>query len=235
MIRVEHIGNATLYCGDSREIAPTLQDVHAVVTDPPYGIGWNVDCSRFSGGKEGHQRRKDGLGGKRHALRIYGDDAPFEPSVWLQYPEVILWGMNHFTSSLPSGSALVWVKRNDAAFGSFLSDGEVAWKKGGCGVYCFRDTSLYGETRERLHPTQKPVGLMEWCAGFTSGIVIDPFMGSGTTGVACARLGRGFVGIEIQTEYFDIACRRVEEAQRQKDLFVAGKQESNAAHQEALL
>jgi hypothetical protein len=70
------------------------------------------------------------------------------------------------------------------------------------------------------HPTQKPIGLMRWCVGMTKGTVLDPFMGSGTTGVACARLSRRFIGIEIHEPYFDIACRRIERAYQQPDLFV---------------
>jgi DNA modification methylase len=72
----------------------------------------------------------------------------------------------------------------------------------------------------RMHSTQKPIALMQWCLGFVSGDVVDPFMGSGTTGIACARMGRKFIGIEIDERYFDIACRRIEDAQRQADLFV---------------
>ena len=216
-MRVERIGHATLYLGDCYEIVASITGIRAVVTDPPYGMRWNVDCARFSGGTAANHRR-NGLGGKRHAKAVRGDDKPFDPSAWTAYPEVILWGLNHFPYGLPSGSALVWVKRNDSGFGSFLSDGEIAWKKGGRGVYCFRDMSLYGETSRRLHPTQKPVSLMTWCLGFTSGAVLDPFMGSGSTGVACALAGRQFVGIEAETDYFDIACRRIEEAQRQGDL-----------------
>lgn len=218
--RTEQIGNATLYLADCRDVLPTLSGINAVVTDPPYGMNWDVDCSRFSGGTLANHRRRDGLGGKHHELPVYGDNEPFDPSPWLKYPEVILWGMNHFPDRLLAGSALVWVKRNDAAFGTFLSDGEVAWKKTGRGVYCFRDTTMYGEALNRLHPTQKPVGLLIWSVGFTDGLVLDPFMGSGTTGVACGRVGRPFIGIEIEPTYFDIACRRIEQAQRQRDLFV---------------
>lgn len=79
---------------------------------------------------------------------------------------------------------------------------------------------MAGETNSRLHPTQKPVGIMGWCVEKTDGIVLDPFMGSGTTGVACAKLGRKFIGIEIEPKYFDIACERIQKAYDQPDLFV---------------
>ncbi len=91
----------------------------------------------------------------------------------------------------------------------------------GHGVYCRRDLSNNAITSERVHPTQKPVALMEWCLGFLPGAkaVLDPFMGSGTTGVACVNLGRSFIGCEIEPTYFDAACRRIEQAYAQPRLF----------------
>ena len=114
-------------------------------------------------------------------------------------------------------SPLLWDKKNR---GMHYADGEFAWtffKKGTLRIY---DKALQGtEVRQdgREHPTQKPVGLMEWCIGFVpdAQIILDPFMGSGTTGVACMNLGRTFIGIEREPKYFDIACRRIEDAQRQ--------------------
>ena len=75
----------------------------------------------------------------------------------------------------------------------------------------------------KQHPTQKPVALMQWCLGFLpdAKTILDPFMGSGTTGVACVKLGRKFTGIELDSDYFDIACKRIEEAYRQPDMFIA--------------
>jgi site-specific DNA-methyltransferase (adenine-specific)/modification methylase len=74
----------------------------------------------------------------------------------------------------------------------------------------------------RDHPTQKPIAVMEWCLSFLPDCqtILDPFMGSGTTGVACAKLGRKFIGIEIEPRYFDIACKRIEDAYKQPDLFI---------------
>ena len=91
----------------------------------------------------------------------------------------------------------------------------------GHGVYCRRDLSNAAIANDRVHPTQKPVRLMEWCLGFLpkAETILDPFMGSGTTGVACANTGRRFVGIEIDPGYFDAACRRIEAAYRQPRLF----------------
>ena len=86
-----------------------------------------------------------------------------------------------------------------------------------------RDPLARGDYRGKQHPTQKPVALMEWCLGFlpNAETILDPFMGSGTTLVACAKMGRKGIGIELDPDYFEIACKRVEEAYRQPDLFVA--------------
>jgi site-specific DNA-methyltransferase (adenine-specific) len=230
--RVERIGAAELWLGDCREVLPTLGHVDAVLTDPPYGMGWDTNCSRFSGGPPETQLRR-GNGGRAWGDTIKGDDTPFDPTPWLALNvPTVLWGANHFASRLPVGTTLVWVKRNDDGFGTFLSDAEVAWMRGGHGVYCWRDMSMKAIERERAHPTQKPVGLMQWCIERTdAGTILDPFMGSGTTGVACARLGRRFVGVEIEERYFDIACHRIEQAQRQADLFVPPVPDLDAAYQ----
>lgn len=219
MSRVETIGDATLYLGDCREILPTLSGVDAVVSDPPYGMGWNTDSSRFSGGhRENVTRRQQG---RTDWGSVENDDKPFDPAPWLSFKQCILWGANHYSARLPVGTTLVWLKKLDSAFETFLSDAEVAWMKGGHGVYCRRDTSMNHSTGStfRAHPTQKPVGIMEWCVEKTEGVVLDPFMGSGTTGVAALKLGRKFIGIEIEPKYFDIACKRIEEAWKQPRLF----------------
>ena len=220
--RIERIGDATLYLGDCRDILPTLGKVDAVVTDPPYGIGLNTDNRRFSGGTVASIARRGNNVGPAGGKPIIGDDAPFDPSFLLNVPgEKIVWGWNNYADKLPRGACLVWIKRNDDAFGSFLSDAELAWMSKGHGVYCRRDLSNAAIANERVHPTQKPVSLMEWCIGFLPNArsVLDPFMGSGTTGVACVKLDRAFIGIEREPSYFDIACRRIEEAYRQPRLF----------------
>jgi site-specific DNA-methyltransferase (adenine-specific) len=231
-MRVEHLADGVrLILGDCREVLPTLGKVDAVVTDPPYGISLNTDNSRFSGGTKGNiAKRGNGVrtaGGKP----IIGDDAPFDPRHLLIAEAVVLWGWNNFADKLPRGTALVWLKRNDAAFGSFLSDAEVGWFNKGHGVYCFRDLSNNGIANEREHPTQKPESLMRWCLERAGGnIILDPYMGSGTTGVAAVKLGRKFIGIEIEPRYFDIACRRIQAALDAPDMFVErpapAKQES---------
>ena len=210
------IGAATLYRGDCLELLPSLQ-ADAIVTDPPYGMAWDTNSSRFSGGSNEAKARRGK--GRSDIPAIVGDDSPFDPSIFLGFKQVITWGANHYAAKLPLGTTLVWIKRLDGAFGSFLSDAEIAWQKGGHGVYCHRDLSIMAEAKHREHPSQKPLGLMSWCITKTSGSVLDPFMGSGSTGVACANLGRPFIGIEIDTKYFDIACKRIEAAYAQGRLF----------------
>jgi site-specific DNA-methyltransferase (adenine-specific)/modification methylase len=198
--------------------------VDAVVTDPPYGINHSGDSSRFSGG-EG-RRGKGSVHGP-----IPGDDRPFDPeAIWLGRYQ-IFFGANNFPERLRPGSFLVWAKRRPAAYGTFLSDGEVAWLSKGRGVYLFEHIFAGSSVAVEYcndpyapsaHPFQKPIAVMEWCLGFIEDAqtILDPFMGSGTTGVACARLGRKFIGIEIEEKYFNIAVKRITEAYRQRDLFV---------------
>jgi hypothetical protein len=193
----------TIYHGDCREIAPTLTRDVAVVSDPPYGMGWNTDTTRFSGGVAKVSR------GRNWGAAIVADDEPFDPTPWLDYPHVVLFGANHFGRHLPVGTTLVWLKRHDEAFGSFLSDGEIAWRKGGFGVYAYRSLRAPGAT---WHPTQKPLDVMRWCierSGAPESMpVLDPYMGSGTTIEAAKSIGRRAIGIEIEERYCEIAARR---------------------------
>jgi len=204
----------TIYHGDYREILPTLGPVDLVLSDPPYGMKWNTDTARFSGGSDESKARR-GVG-KSNQARITEDDRPFDPSPWLPFPKVILWGCNHYAARLPVGTTLVWIKRSDRGFGTFLSDAEVAWMKGGHGVYCFRDLSLLLATRQRLHPNQKPLPLMRWCieqAGEGVETILDPFMGSGSTLVAAYRLARLAIGIEIEERHCETAAKRLDRPQ----------------------
>lgn len=224
-MREEIIGRARLILGDCRDVLPTLPKVDAVVTDPPYGINLNTDNTRFSGGNPASVAKRGTKIGSANGLGIIEDDKPFDPAFLLKLPgDKIIWGWNNYPDRLPRGACLIWLKRNDAAFGSFLSDAELAWMSKGHGVYCKRDLSNAAIANNRVHPTQKPITLMEWCLGFIpkAQTILDPFMGSGTTGVAAVRMGRNFVGVELHEPYFDIAVRRIEQAQRQGDLFIDG-------------
>lgn len=224
-VRVEQIGNATLYLGDCRDVLPTLGEVDCIVTDPPYGMKWD---GKITSGRNTTSATKPGSKTKHYGVRIVGDDIAPDLSALIASRECIVWGANHLMGQLPSGGMLVWVKRNDEGFGSFLSDAEVAWFNFGTGVYCFRHTgdargkAPGGGALTRWHPNQKPVQLMAWCIDKTRGeVVIDPFMGSGTTGVAAVQRGRRFVGCEIDPTYFEAACQRIAEAQRHADMFAA--------------
>jgi len=120
----------------------------------------------------------------------------------------IIWGGNYFPLP-PSRCWLVW---NKPERGFSLAEAELAWTSFDAVVRVFDGNR---SEPDRVHPTQKTVALMRWCVAKTTGDILDPFMGSGTTGVACMNLGRKFIGIEIEPKYFDIACERIENAQRQ--------------------
>ena len=201
----------TLLLADCRELPRIEAD--AVISDPPYGMNLDTDNSRFSGGNTASIARRGNGIGTGEGKGIIGDNEPFDPSPWLNYPAVALFGANHYAARLPVGTTLVWLKRHDAGFGSFLSDAEIAWVKGGCGVYAKRDLSMNGEALTRCHPCQKPVALMAWVmerakvpVGAT---VLDPYMGSGSTAIACIRTGRKFIGVERDQTHFQNAVQRV--------------------------
>jgi site-specific DNA-methyltransferase (adenine-specific) len=212
-MRREVIGACELYLGDCREVLPTLGKVDAVVTDPPYGIGFNHD----GGGQ--------GIWARRNEGRIIGDDVPFDPAPFLNFKDVLMWGGNHFAHRLPKSAGwLIWDKKLGLKEDNF-SDCEIAWHKRGTRARVYRrlwnGLLAHEKGERRQHIMQKPIDLMEWCLGFVDGqTILDPFMGSGTTGVACVKLGRRFIGCEIKPKYFDIACRRIEAATRQPDLFI---------------
>jgi site-specific DNA-methyltransferase (adenine-specific) len=203
---------ATIYLGDCREVLPTLGAVDLVLTDPPYGIGLDTDNTRFSGGTAGSIAKRGAGSGTAKGKPVINDDKPFDPSFLLNAGRhKIIWGWNNFPDRLPRGSCLIWIKRNDEAFGSFLSDAETAWMSKGHGVYCNRDLSNNAIANERAHPTQKPLSLMAWCLSFfpNAQSVLDPFMGSGTTLRAAKDLGRKSIGIEIEERYAEIAANRL--------------------------
>jgi site-specific DNA-methyltransferase (adenine-specific)/modification methylase len=223
--RVEQIGRATLILGDSRAIAPTIDGPAAIVSDPPYGQGYGSALRRFSRWNDAHKPCEVS---ERPA--IIGDDQPFHPAPWLEAaPIVLLWGAHKFSPSLPEGTWLVWDKVPTGKVRT-QGDGEAAWlnRPGPMRIFrhlwdgiCVSDRDDLAEGR--LHPMQKPVEVMRWSIQQAKvpegGVILDPFMGSGSTGVAAVQAGHPFVGIEMQSEYFETACRRLAEAQRQGNLF----------------
>lgn len=210
MSRIEVIGGCILHLADCADL-PLFSQSFAVVTDPPYGMDWDTNSGRFTGGEVGR--------GRRAWPRIVGDASPFNPARWADHDEAIMWGANHFAQRLPIGTSLVWIKKRTSNFGRFLSDAEIGWQKGGHGVYCADiEWSNQGRRTEGIdnlsvHPAQKPASLMRWCIERTKAdTILDPFMGSGTTGVAAVRAGRKFIGVEVVPEYFNVACRRISAA-----------------------
>ena len=208
--RVEHLAEGvTLYCGDCREILPTLGKVDAVVTDPPYGIAhkWQGGGRFGWGNADAYKEMRNGWDREPPAKELLLDLVD-------RANEVILWGGNYF--DLPrSRGWLVW---NKPERGFTLAEAELAWTNVDTVIRVFDGVR---SDPDRDHPTQKPLALMKWCLERLRGkTILDPFMGSGTTGVAAVKLGRRFIGIEIEPKYFDIACRRICDALKQPDMFI---------------
>ena len=198
------IGDAMLYLGDCMDVLPMLDKVDCVITDPPYGLG-----EKLSGGSWGAT--------KEHKDVLVWDD--FAPEAAIQSiissnENCVIWGGNYF-GLRPSRGWLIWDKANAVPT---AADCEMAWTS------MDRNTKRYRAPVEKHHsghPTEKPLGLMRWCieqAGNPQ-TILDPFMGSGTTGVAAIQLCRKFIGIEREPKYFDIACQRIEQAAAQGQLF----------------
>ena len=207
-MRIETIGDCTLYLADCMDVLPTLGKVDAVVTDPPYGIG-------MDGGKVGKSQYKK----KDWDSTICWN----ELSLSLDIAEwSIVFGGNYY-SLPPSGHWLIWDKQNDP---TTFADFEMAWTNLGKSSRMIRHlwSGPYMKIKEqRWHPTQKPMDVMKWCIEqlpADAQTILDPFMGSGTTGVACVKMGRKFIGIEREPEYFEIACKRIREAYSQPDMFI---------------
>jgi len=235
--RCERIHDATLYLGDCREILPLLPKVDAVVTDPPYGIGNKHNGG--GGGAKSTWKHKSDVAKSFDMERPSGD---LFAKILTGSGEQIIWGGNYFTDYLPP--TMRWLVWDKGLEGFTTSDFEMAWTSQDSAtrrfVYsCGNERGFAPKSKENReyinsHPTQKPVAVMEWCIGFLpkASTILDPFMGSGTTGVACAKLGRRFIGIELEEKYFNIAVKRIDEAYRQPRLF---KDETPKPKQEALL
>jgi site-specific DNA-methyltransferase (adenine-specific)/modification methylase len=204
------IGNATMYLGDCMDILPTLSKVDAVITDPPYGIKRfekGFGSTRF----KGHGAEKDGLKWDKTPEKSFFD------MLLSKGEQSIIWGANNF--ELPTSEYfLVWDKQQTV---SNFASAELAYTNIKIPAKVFRFSIHLHNQIEKDHPTQKPLELMKWCIDFTSEAktILDPFMGSGTTGVAAIQMGRKFIGIEREPKYFEIACKRIQQAIAQPQLF----------------
>lgn len=209
-MRTEQIGLATLYLGDCREVLPLLPVFDAVVTDPPYGIGMDGGNVGYKGFNDFEKMNWDTETPDADTLRM----------VISKGRVAVVWGGNYF-SLPPSRCFLVWDK--GAGFKNrTYAEAELAWTSMDKNVRVFSyDPLARGDYKGKEHPTMKPEALMKWCLSLleNSRTILDPYMGSGSTGVAATKMGRVFSGIEREHKYFDIACRRIEDAQRQAQMF----------------
>jgi DNA modification methylase len=222
-VRIEKIGDATLYLGDCREILPTLDKVDAVVTDPPYGIGF-----KYEGRKDCPKTYSDLIRPLKDmplALLQYPEEmmrlvcpvlgAPDECLAWV-YPSNLprqfrLWGLWGLGADFGEVKQLVKNPGSKKVKSSFSRSYD--W---------WEQPQVKGNANEKTaHPCQLPISCVERVLRLIkTQTILDPFMGSGTTGVACANLGRKFIGIEIEEKYFDIACERITAAYAQGRLML---------------
>jgi DNA modification methylase len=198
-----------LHLGDCLEFMKTMPDksVDAVITDPPYGINYINGGGRNP--KNGWRDfREDGEWDKLKPTKEYLNNILRVGKV------IIVWGGNYFADMLPpSQQWLVWDK-GQREFS--LADGELAWSSIDKAVRIFSKSRGSMLKENGYHPTQKPISLMKWCIELAAAdTIFDPFMGSGTTGVACVQTGRNFIGCEIDEGYFKIAEKRIHDAQQQ--------------------
>lgn len=218
-----HRGIAILH-GDCRELLADLPPVGLLLTDPPYGAGLSVDYAKRFKTKAGKWWKNSDRSTQQRHKPIAGDTKPFDPAPLLEVKaaRVVLWGANWYSSRLPdSGGWWVWDKRGgerDVSNADWpMSEVELAWTNVGKGARIFRHT-WFGlirdsERGEHWHPTQKPVALMVWCIekSKSKGVILDPYMGSGTTLVAAKHEGRKAIGIELDEEYAEIAANRLDQ------------------------
>ena len=216
MIEPVTIGRATLYLGDCRDIVPGLPALDAIVSDPPYGMSFQSNYRAQQHERIANDENED--------LLLWACGLAPRHSSYL----FCRWD-NLFSVPKPK-SLITWVKNNwsmgdleheharQTEVALFYPGPQHDFPKS-------RQTDVIRAPRtgNEHHPTEKPVQLMRAMIEWTRGVILDPFMGSGSTGVAAVQMGRDFIGIECEPKYFEIACRRIEEAQRQGDLFIEAK------------
>ena len=209
------INGATLYLGDCMEILPTLDKVDAVITDPPFGVGNFVQTT-------GNVRGRGDLKGKMVEWNELPPSQEFFEMIKRISLHRIIWGANFFNCFEEKGGAIIWDKAQPMPN---FSKADIA------SCTHFQKTEIVripwtnfnvAREAETSHPCERPVALYEWCIKYIPNVqsVIDPFLGSGSCGVAALRTGRKFIGIEREPKYFDIACKRIEQASKQVDMFI---------------
>ena len=216
MSRIEQLAEGvTLYLGDCREILPTLGKVDAVITDPPFGVGNFVQTT-------GNLRGRGVGNGKP----VDWNESPPSTDIFETIRAIskhrIIWGANFFNCFEDRGGAIVWVKRQSMPN---FSKADIA------SCTHFQKTEIVeipwtnftvSHKAETDHPCERPVDLYRWCIEYLPKCesILDPYLGSGSCGVAAVNMGKSFTGIERHEPYFDAACRRIERATKQQDLFV---------------
>ena len=211
-----------LYHGDCLEIMPGLESVDLVLTDPPYGIGCAraIHCTKPSRPSTYLMQKKY----EDEKWDIRPPDRIFH-IMQTKSKNQIIWGGNYFTEALPESRCwLYWDKMFENT--TNFSHGELAWTSFKFGIKQIRISSK-SETnggKNRVHPTQKPKRLIIWCLSVSDqaehhATILDPYLGSGTTAIACERLKRKWIGIEIEEKYCEIAAKRIEQERKQLKLF----------------
>lgn len=222
------IGNATLYLGDCMDVLPTLGRVDAVITDPPFGVGNFVQTT-------GSLRGRGSEMGKAVEWNEFAPPPEFFTLIQSMSKHRIIWGANFFNCFEDRGGAIIWDKAQPMPN---FSKADIA------SCTHFQKTEIVripwtnftvARLAETDHPCERPVELYDWCINYLPmpiNSVIDPFLGSGSCGVAAVRAGKKFIGIEREPKYFDIACQRIEQAVAQGQLF---EPEQKKQVQEALI
>ncbi len=212
ILKEERIGNQRLILGDCREIIGGLE-FDAICTDPPFGMEFRSNYRK--------QKHNAILNDADADALAWACTIPVSHSryVWMRWDNL---------PQVPTPRSLItWVKNNHSMGDleheharqtevcAFYKGPEHRWPE-----YRPADVVMHPRTGNQHHPTEKPVSLMQEVIGWTLGVVCDPFMGSGSTLVACQRSGRAGIGIELDPQHFATACRRVDEAARQPDLLI---------------
>jgi hypothetical protein len=208
-----------IYCADWRELQSQSADL--LLSDPQYQLANGKKATTMNAtAKRGAKLLKGTVTIPKDWGHLQGDDEPFDPSPFLRFPKVILWGALHYANKLPNSTSwLVWDKRDGVASDD-NADGELAWSNIGGPLrihrqlwkgICRAGRENIATQGDKLHPFQKPVSLMRWCISLVpdAQIILDPFAGSGSTLLAAKEQNRQFIGIEIEERYCEIAAKRM--------------------------